>query len=243
MLISSWTPSRLRTLEWRHPEWWVVVSSAVAWVVILTIEPHLPLAKATATSTGSQSSLEHMASEAALCLAMTVAMMLPLVTWHGRYVALSSFWARRQRAIVEFVAGYVVVWMVASLSILAALHVLYPLMGGKGTLVLSFGGAAVWQLIPTKRLALSRCHRTASLTASGRGADVDCARFGATIGHSCVAACWGLMAAVMSTHALIVMALLFPVQLWERSRRRPKLEVSAAFIGGVGSALLLFGFR
>jgi predicted metal-binding membrane protein len=241
MLVSSWTTSRLRMLEWRHPEWWIVVSSVAAWVVLLTIEPHILLARTPAISTGSQSLLGHMASEAALCLAMIVAMMLPLITWHGRFVALSSFWARRQRAIVEFVGGYIAVWMLASLMILAALHALYPLLGEQGTLVIAFGAAAVWQLIPAKRVALSHCHRTASLTARDRGTDIDCVRFGATIGHSCVAACWGLMAAVMSTHALIVMVLLFTVQLWERSHRRPNLRVSAAFITGVGSALLLLG--
>lgn len=64
MLASSWTPTRLRALEWRHPEWWVVASSVLAWIVILMSGTHLPLARTTATSTGSQSLFGHIASEA-----------------------------------------------------------------------------------------------------------------------------------------------------------------------------------
>lgn len=235
--IEPTSATRVRRLLWNHPEWWVSLSSVVAWVLILFVEPRLD---PSGQLDPPGSVLRHLALEVVLCLGMTAAMMFPLIVPTARHVGLSSYWPRRYRATMAFVGGYLAVWMPASLTILAVLHLLYPFLGKSGTIAASFGAAAFWQVTPWKRRALSRCHRLVSLASDGWRADADCVMFGAIIGRSCMTACWGLMAAAMSTHALVAMAVLLPVQVWERSRRRPRMEASAMFMVGLGGVVLLW---
>jgi hypothetical protein len=222
---------------WFHPEWWVIMFALVAWAMMIGLEQRLPLS-GRLTQRGSM--VGHVASEVVLCLAMTVAMMFPLIVPHARHVSLSSYWRRRHRAMAAFVVGYLALWLLTSFTVLAALHVVHPFLGERGTVAVAFGTAAVWQLTRWKRRALVGCHRLTALTADGWRADTDCARFGATIGQSCACACWGLMLAVMSTHALAAMALLFPVQLWERGRRRRRMDASAIFIAALSGLFVLW---
>lgn len=172
--------------------------------------------------------------------AMAVAMMVPVTLAAVRHVALSSSWPRRHRAVAVFLAAFLGVWVAVGALLVAVNGMVVARFGPAVTVVVAFAAAAAWQLSATKRRWLRRCGRTVPLAPRGWRADWDCARFGAGAGWSCVVSCWALMAAtVAAAHSLVVMAVLFGVQLSERSRRRPASVASALVIVGAGAALLV----
>jgi predicted metal-binding membrane protein len=125
---------------------------------------------------------------------MLVAMMLPLLVAPLRHIRDRSLARRRARAMLLFVLGYFVVWMVAGMVLqMAALVALWtlplPLMWfGLGCAV-----AMLWQVSPAKQWCLNRCHRKPALAAFEPAADHDAFRFGLANGAACAGACWALM--------------------------------------------------
>jgi predicted metal-binding membrane protein len=202
---TRWISLRER-LAWRHPEWWSLALSAISWMLLLTrtTRPHHA-----AHAIGGL-------SEWAL---MVVAMMFPMVIVPVRVTAERSLWRRRHRAIAEFLAGYVLVWLVVGaigIWVLTTLPLVswvgLPLSTSLGLLV-----AAVWQLGPAKRRALRACHRTAPLAGHGWRADRDCVAYGLTSGGRCVLNCWAMMfACLLSAHNIPVMVGATMVGLGER---------------------------
>jgi predicted metal-binding membrane protein len=129
---------------------------------------------------------------------MVLAMMLPLAIaplWHVRE---RSFARRRGRATALFVAGFIVVWMLAgvilqSVALLARLMVSEPL----ACFGLALAIALLWQVSPAKQWFLNRCHQRPPLAAFGFAADLDAVAFGVRNGALCAGACWALMLAML----------------------------------------------
>jgi predicted metal-binding membrane protein len=160
---------------------------------------------------------------------MTLAMMPPLAIPLIRHVATRSFVVRRNRAITAFLAGVLVVWLLAGLVALTLLGgAPATLFGWPGLAAAAFLFAAVWQLAPMKRAALARCHRTVPLGATGWRADWDCLRYGLTHGLNCVTSCWAAMFAVIlaSGGPMLCLAVQL-VALVERRSLRPRPGLSA----------------
>jgi Predicted metal-binding integral membrane protein (DUF2182) len=230
VLVSGirWVSLRDR-LAWRHPEWWSLALSAVSWVILLTRSrsPHA------AHAIGGM-------SEWAL---MVIAMMVPLSIAPIRVTAERSLWRRRHRAIAEFLAGYVLVWLVIGAIGVWVLTVL-PLVSSVGLKVstsLGLVAAAAWQLAPAKRRALRACHRTAPLAGQGWRADRDCVAYGVTSGGRCVVNCSAMMfACLLSAHSIPVMLSATMVGLAERYASRPVARHTSAVFAALAMLNLEF---
>jgi hypothetical protein len=207
VLVSGTRSFSLRErVAWRHPEWWSLALSAICWIVLLT-------------RTSSPHHAAHAIGGMAEWTLMVIAMMFPLVITPVRATAERSLWRRRHRAIAEFLAGYVLVWLVVgaiTISVLTALPLVAWLGRGLSTglgLVL----AAAWQLAPARRRALRACHRTAPLAGHGWRADRDCLVYGLTSGGRCVLTCGAMMlACLLSAHSIALMVIATIVGLRER---------------------------
>lgn len=210
----------LRRLGSRHPEWWMLMAAAAAWV-LLAAQPH-PQPHAHAGHGGAA----HVASVDAFGLAaMIVAMMLPLVIADVRNVARSSPWRRRHRAIAAFVAAYLAVWMLAMLVIDAAWRLASSRVESATAGVIIV--AVMWEIARTNRHAGAH-PPTTRRAARGWRADAGCARAGAITGGRCVGACWALMAACVAfAHSLPVMIGIFLMQLGGRYRQSVRAAVLA----------------
>lgn len=215
---------RARGFAGRHPEWWVGVAAAGAWVWMLAM-PHPHAGHGGHATPGGSSML--------WAGVMVAAMMLPLTVPHVRHVARSGP-GRRHRGVAGFLAGYLAVWMLAMLAIVAAMDAGSRLAGWTVAAGIVTAAAVLWEVAPGRHQLLRRCARTVPLAPRGWRADADCARFGAQAGVSCVTVCWALMAAcVVFAHSLPVMAVLFGVQLSGRYRREPSPALAALAVLGV----------
>ena len=212
---------KLRQFAWRHPEWWALAFSCCAWsvVVVKAFDPHA-----------------HHAEMGAGWLArtvhwqwMTMAMMLPLMLEQARTIAARSFWRRRNWAIAEFVAGYLVLWALAGVVVS-----MVPSFG-EAAWVGAFVVAAAWQLTSMKRRALLTCHRTMPLAPYGWAARRDCLIHGWSTGMRCFVSCWALMlACAMSGHGLFAAIGLSAVSIAERYQRRPDQRLLALAVLAIG---------
>jgi predicted metal-binding membrane protein len=219
---------KLRRLGWRHPEWWVVMAAAAAWVFMAGMShPHASHTGVTPGRGHGQGTLR--------MVAMVIAMMLPLTLANVRHVALYSLWRRRHRAIAAFLVGYLAVWIVVQTVIVGGTWgLLVPLIGWETVGGIAMVTAALWEVAPIKRQRLRRCHRTVPLAPRGWRADADCADYGVTTGFSCVTVCWALMvAAAAFSHSFLVMSVLFGVQLSGRYQQRPSPVLAALAVLGV----------
>ena len=125
---------------------------------------------------------------------MVAAMMLPIVIAPLRHVRDRSFASRRKRATLQFVAGYLAVWMIAGIGLQTmAFAARWAVPAPLPCLGLAAAIAMVWQVSPAKQWCLNRCHRRPHLAAFGAAADRNAFEFGLSNGASCVGACWALM--------------------------------------------------
>lgn len=214
-----------RRIAWRHPEWWSLVLSAVAWVALVSC----------AAVPGDNHAFSHGQASSWLSatgdwMLMVAAMMLPLVVEQIRTTADRSLWRRRHRAIAAFVIGYVTPWFLLGVCISIVTSALgvhdrpaVPLAAA------GFAIAAAWQLTAAKRRALSSCHRTMPLAPRGWRADRDCCRYGCSVGLRCVVSCWGLMlVCLLASHGLAVTIGATAVALAERyTAATPRLTFGA----------------
>lgn len=189
--------SSLQYFFWLHPEWWSKALCGLAWVVMLghgwqhaAHQLHHPMT---------------FGQELSYWLVMVGAMMLPLVMGRVWVTAAGSLWVRRHRAIAGFLLGYFSPWLVfgAAAAVLRGASLTHTYAAP----ALGFLTAAVWQLTPMHRRALTACHRTVPLAPVGWRADRDCLHFGAAVGNACVWSCWPLMlACALAGHGLIALA-------------------------------------
>lgn len=216
----------LRSLTWARPDWWVVLAAAAAWGL-------LALAPADGFARG-------LPAREGMFVCMVVAMMVPLRLPAIRYVAASSLWSRRQRAIAGWLLGYLGVWAIAGAAMLAIVDGLVSGIGRAGAIATAFAAAIAWTLAGPRRSWLRRCATTIPLRPRGLGADADAVRHGAIIGWSCVASCGAVMAAAVASHSLAVMAALTGLLLAERAARVSiaRTVATALVVIGLGALAL-----
>jgi predicted metal-binding membrane protein len=212
----------------RHPQWWVAVAVAVAWLVLLADLPafeHHHMA----------STVDGMAGWMLMVFAMTVPLTLPAV----RHVAYNSIRSRRQRAMLLYLAAYLSVW--AALGIVAL--GLASLVDRRVLVIALLAVAAGWQLTRTKRRALLACRRTIPLPPQGRRADAACLRFGARQGWRCVVSCWPLMLLMAAvTNVLWMVALAIVMYAEERTTvGRRLVRPMAAVLAAAATATAVLG--
>jgi predicted metal-binding membrane protein len=170
---------------------------------------------------------------------MILAMMLPLVLGSIRFTAVRSFWRRRHRAIAGFITGFLGIWVVAGAIALAGVFLLESAVESRSVAAAGFVLAAVWQHAPARRRALVACHATMPLAPQGRRADLDCLRYGWTIGQRCLVACWALMLGfVLAGHDLALMAGVSAIALVERYSRRPQLRATSLALLALAAGLI-----
>jgi hypothetical protein len=242
----------LRAWTWRHPEWWVLSLSALAWLETLAL---MSTPGGRAGGSAAMAGMEmtwRAGTPRASSLGVTTmsgwtlmiaTMMLPLTIGPLRAVAERSLWRRRQRAIAEYLGGFIGVLLLAGVALLGARATLLALGWSTPawTRPVGLSLAAAWQLTPYKRRALRACHRTAPLAPRGARAVRDCVRYGASGACSCLVSCGVAMAALtLGGASLMTMLPVTGVVLAESYAIRPRALVSAGALALVaGGALVL----
>jgi hypothetical protein len=210
--------------SWQHPQWWIYILSALSWWVML----------AHAQSHGAHAHHHQMppALEAWHWLLMIGAMMLPLQSEQLRWVAFRSYAKNRQPALVAYVLGYLAVWLLAGLPVIAFrsaawTHTYWSAAAG-------FGIAALWAVQPRRERAALACHYRRGLVPRGLAGLADTARFGGQIGANCALTCWPLMfACAVTGHGAVAMLAGTIIATYERFAFRP-----SRYRNALGPALL-----
>jgi predicted metal-binding membrane protein len=198
----------------RRPEAKAMIVIVVAWSALIVI----------AVSETTSGLMDGHRWSPGYWMLMTVAMMGPAALAGVRHTAVNSLSWRRSRAMLEFGAGYVLVWMVfgATAIELAAITATTP---SWRILAFVLAAAALWQLTPLKLRWLRDCHRSIPLPPTGWSADRAALQFGARNGLACVGSCWCLMLVMLvtpSSHILWTLALTAIITT-ERAVQRPLL--------------------
>lgn len=240
---AAWPAEPPSVWTMRHPEWWSLAISGFAWLVLMVGGPDNATALCTRTP---QSPLP-----GALFgwVAMTLAMMPPLVVLSVRHVGFRSIRGRRHIAIAEFLAGYLGVWLATGtvlLVVFVAADAALVTTDRRLVTILAYGATMLWQFTPMKRRALWRCHRAVPLAMAGWRADLSCLRFGIGAGRDCLSSCWLLMTLpLVSPHSAASMICVQMAMLHERyqraryPRRGPSvLLLSGAFALSLSSGLV-----
>jgi predicted metal-binding membrane protein len=176
---------------------------------------------------------------------MTAAMMLPSALPAVRHVGTSSLFWRRRRAMAEFVAVYMAIWVAFTVLVIAPLSSRLPADSALAAAAL-LALAAIWQLTPLKRRALRACHFSRPLPPRGWRASAGVARFGLLNGGACLASCWALMLtmAAAGPARLVWMAALTTIVVAERfslksgrARRRIALVLAVAAAAALTAAV------
>ncbi len=167
---------------------------------------------------------------------MAGAMMLPTTLPAVDDVTRRSYRRRRLIAAVEYVAGYMACWGTAgALFVLLRLH---PLAHDRGAATLACLLAALWALLPERRIWFAQCHRQIPLCPAGWRADWDAFRQGTTQGVPCVKMCWLLMLACgISEHDWVMM--IGGTILAVREKRTFRLNRSPILVGSLALAVWL----
>jgi hypothetical protein len=180
---------RARTI-WRHPEWWALALSAVAWSIVVG-DAFSSLSAPHRTHVPDATAIDALSRD---WLLMVFAMMVPLSITSIRATAERSLWRRRNRAIAGWLLGYTAACLIPGVVLSIAVIALLGAARSSATFIaLSIAAAAIWHVTPPRARALMTCHRTQPLAPDGWRADYDCLRYGWTTGVSCSLACGGLM--------------------------------------------------
>lgn len=125
---------------------------------------------------------------------MVVAMMLPKLIMPIEHIYLHSLKRLRLASASLFVLGYMAVWMLAGVFMIAAILALHLYLPNSFLPAIVIGGiAVVWQFSPAKQIFLNRGHQHPLLAVFGKKALQDALLFGVTHGLWCVGAGWALM--------------------------------------------------
>lgn len=166
---------------------------------------------------------------------MVVAMMLPATLPAVAYVGSRTLRWRRRRAMVTFVAAYLLVWLGAGLMLLVVSQA-WARVREDVLLCLALLVATAWQLTTDKRRALRDCHRSFPLAPRGWDATRSELRFGLRNGYACVRSCWAMMVvmAVATSATVFWMATLTALVSAEKLSRRPRqaIRMSAWLLAG-----------
>lgn len=125
---------------------------------------------------------------------MVVAMMLPKLIIPIQQIYASTLKRRRFLSVLLFVSGYIGVWMIVGVFMIAVILGLHLLMPGSYIPAIVLGIIAIiWQFSPVKQKCLNRGHDHRTLAAFGWAANRDAILFGIMHGVWCVGAGWALM--------------------------------------------------
>ena len=221
----------LRHLFWAWPQWWSIMLCATAWAQMLRYA--IQHAGHTSKHAGT------VAQQLSNWMLMVTAMMLPLVIDRVHAAAQSSLWSRRHRAMLGFLIGYFLPWLVpGATAALVPASWTYRYQAA----TVSFIVAALWQQTRMHKRAIMTCHQTLPLSPVGWRADLDCLRFGAAIGLACVRSCWPLMlACALTGHSLVAMSGGMAVSLverWSWPRTGPMFASTLLLAGYCGVSML-----
>ncbi|PUB78738.1 MAG: hypothetical protein DBO99_06085 [gamma proteobacterium symbiont of Ctena orbiculata] len=230
-----------------EPPWpWLILVSAIGWVVMIGIQTDTTATELCIAPTGSESSrfwrnvalsLSQISAIQFLSawLVMLIAMMTPILANPLCHLWNSSMARRRRRAIALFLFTYLSVWLLAGLFLVAGTVVLNGLdrVMGWPTGLIALALALTWQASPIKQFCLNRCHWLPRLSPLGWAADRDCLRFGLTNACWCASTCWTLMMVPLSAGNAHVpaMILVSAVMIVDRLRpaRRPCWQLPPLF--------------
>jgi hypothetical protein len=203
---------------------WVCVAVAVAWVFLLAHGlAHGAHAHHLAMSPGA---------ELLGWTAMVVAMMVPALPGNLRDVAQRSYRSRRQRAMAGYLVGYVAVWTVAGVPVLAVRAQVWSHDLTVAAIV--FALAALWALLPVRARFVAACHRRIPLAPQGWRADRSALAQGIVTAIPCVATCgWMMLGCALTGHRLLPMLVGSGVVWIEMYQFRPDARPALA-----GAALL-----
>ncbi len=182
--------SQLRRVVRRYPEFGAVLAIGASWLAVVAL--HVGPARLAVGSGGRHAATRDvtvLVDWTLMCVAMMVPATLPAV----RHVATNSLHWRSQRAVVEFLASYLAVWVVFGVVALGAVSAAERIFARDMVLVAALALAAVWQVLPYRRRFRRACHRTVALPPRGWRAAAGALRFGLRQGRSCVGVCWPLM--------------------------------------------------
>jgi len=181
-----------------HPDRLVLAVAAVLWIWMLG-------EAAVARRISCSGPCSTKAMDLTLWMVMVGAMMLPTTAPAVQDVALRSYRSRRLLAVLEYLLGYLVCWLLAGVGF--TFLRMCPLAHDLRTAAVLCLLAAAWAVLPVRALWFMRCHRQILLCPSGTRADLDAVRQGVVHGLPCLKMCWPLMFACGITgHDLIVMA-------------------------------------
>jgi hypothetical protein len=125
---------------------------------------------------------------------MVVAMMLPKLIIPIQQIYARSFKRCRFLSSLLFVFGYIGVWMLVGIFLIAAILGLHLLMPNSYFPAIGLGTIAiVWQFSPVKQRCLNKGHGHQTLAAFGWAANRDALLFGVMHGVWCVGSGWALM--------------------------------------------------
>jgi predicted metal-binding membrane protein len=207
----------------RRPETWVEAIAVGAWVVLVVGALASTLGPAPTAGhghhTGSVAAPSHAGAIAmSTWLAMTVAMMFPVVAPLAGRIAARSLWTRRHRAMATWLTGYVALWAIVGAVVVVAVAALD--LGSRTSVATSVAllAAALWQVSTPRRRALARCGTTPVIALRGWAADRDGLLAGARAGVRCAVTCGPAMVATALTHDVALMAAVTLLLVTERAR-------------------------
>ena len=235
------TAVALRRASWQHPEAGAAAIAALAWLAVLAAAGGPEEIRALHDDAHRGAPL---LTGAAGWLLMSVAMMVPAALPVARDHALGALWARRQRTVGLFLAGYVAVWAAFGAAAFAAIAAAQAGLGvpDDALLVAVLLVAATWELTALKWRSVRACHLVAPLPPRGTRADRACLRAGVVYGRRCVTGCWPVMLAMaVAGHASIgLMVLLATIVAAEKlvvRSARFALPIAATLAGAAVVAL------
>jgi predicted metal-binding membrane protein len=200
----------LTAVRWRAPAITVQVAVLLAWIgyAAMLAATRAPPASAGPSawwcmpgmalggSTSSSGPLAAALAGVPMWSLMAFAMTLPGAVPAAQHVAINSLGRRQWRAVAEFLAVYLGLWLAFGLLAMAALTLL-PSVPPARMLAAALLLAAIWELTPLKRLALDRCHRSSPLPPRGLRASAAVTRFAWINGSACIGMCWPAMLAML----------------------------------------------
>jgi len=171
---------------------------------------------------------------------MTVAMMGPAALAGIRHTGLNSLRWRRRRAMAEFAAAYLAVWIAfGALALIVA--ALVPAAPGSAAFAIVLAMAAAWQLGPLKRRWLRDCHRSVPLPPRGWVAERAALRFGLRNGAACLGTCWCLMLVTLVASGflwtVLVAGFVTAEKLLQQPRRATRFGAAVLAVAAAGAAV------
>jgi len=179
---------------------------------------------------------------------MMAAMMLPGVAPFASFYT-RTFTAHRERRVVAFASGYVLVWAAAGIPAFGLAWIANRLVAGHATAatvlaVCIFVACGLYQLTALKDRCLAQCRSPLGFTLrygsyQGPGRDM---RAGVLHGGFCLGCCWALMALLIAFGLMnvLAMAVIAAIVLIEKSHPwGVQISRAVGVVAIVGAALVL----